>query len=350
MPVPLTEIARWINGEISGDSTITIDGLAKIEEASTGKLAFIANPKYVKFINETQASAVIVGKDFPETSHTIIRVRDPYYSFLIVAQKFYQKPQVLAPGIHPTAIIGPDTEIGANPSIGAYVVIGGQCKIGANVSIHAGVIIDTAVSIGANCTIYSRVSIREQCQIGNNVIIHNGAVIGSDGFGFAPMDGIYHKLPQMGIVIIEDDVEIGANTTIDRATMGATIIKKGAKLDNLIQIAHNCEVGSNTVIAGQAGFSGSVKIGSNAMIGGQVGCVGHITIGNGAKIGAQAGVTKDVPPGTMISGYPAREHIRAKREEALIQRLPELLKRLKELEAKVAALQEKPDKNSSEPL
>lgn len=341
MPVPITEIARWIQGEVSGDSTVTIDGLAKIEEASAGKLAFIANPKYAKFINDTRASAVIVGKDFPETGHTVIRVRDPYFSFLLVAQKFYQKPQVLAPGIHPTAIIGPDTVIGDNPSIGPYVVIGGHCKIGANASIHAGVIIDTAASIGDNCIIYSRVSIREQCQIGNNVIIHNGAVIGSDGFGFAPMDGIYHKLPQMGIVVIEDDVEIGANTTIDRATMGTTIIKKGAKLDNLIQIAHNCEVGSNTVIAGQAGFSGSVKIGANAMIGGQVGCVGHITIGAGAKIGAQSGVTKDVPPGILVSGYPAREHMRAKREEALVLQLPELVKRLKAMEKKIAELQEK---------
>ena len=341
MKVNLAEISRWVGGTVDGDDSIEITGLGKIEDASSGELSFIANRKYASYISKTAASAVIVANDFPKVAKTVIRTKDPYFAFLQIAKKFYSSVETVEPGIHPTAVVGEGAQIGVNIAIGALVVIGRKCRIGDRVRLHPGVVIEDEAVVDDDSHLYSNVSVRERCRIGKRVIIHCGAVIGSDGFGFAFEGGKYHKLPQMGIVVVEDDVEIGANTCIDRATLGETIIRKGAKLDNLIQIAHNVEIGEHTAIAAQSGFSGSTKLGKLVKVGGQVGCVGHIKIGDRSALGAQAGVTKSVPEDMYYSGYPARPHMKAKREEASLAKLPELIKRVRQLEAEVERLRSK---------
>ncbi|UCE05797.1 MAG: UDP-3-O-(3-hydroxymyristoyl)glucosamine N-acyltransferase [bacterium] len=335
MKLSLAEIAELAHGDLEGDSTINIHGVAKIEEAGPGEITFISNPKYAKYIEKTNASAVIVSNDFPMAEKPIIRTKNPYFSFLKVLKVFHPPLVSIVEGIHPSVIIEQTTQFGANVRIGAHVVIDKNCRIGDNVTIHPGVVIGQEVAIGNNTVIYANVVLREQVRIGDNVIIHSGTVIGSDGFGFAREGQQYHKIPQVGTVIIEDDVEIGANCTIDRATLGSTIIHKGAKLDNLIQVAHNVEIGENTVIAAQTGISGSTKIGKNTMIGGQVGFVGHIEIGNNTTIGAQSGVSKSLPADSVFFGYPARPIMQAKREEAALRKLPDLIKKISNLEAKI---------------
>jgi len=335
MKFSLAEIAELVQGDLEGESSVAIHGVAKIEEAGTGEISFISNPKYAKYIETTNASAVIVSQDFPDTAKPIIRTQNPYISFLTVLKIFHPTYESIAEGIHPSAIIDETVQIGENAKIGSCVVIDRNCKIGNNATIHHGVVIGREVTIGDNTIIYANVVLREQVRIGNNVIIHSGTVIGSDGFGFAREGQQYHKIPQVGSVIIEDDVEVGANCTIDRATLGDTIIHKGVKLDNLIQVAHNVEIGENTVIAAQTGISGSTKIGKNVMIGGQVGFVGHIEIGDNTTIGAQSGVSKSLSPNSVYFGYPARPIMQAKREEAALRKLPDLLKKISELEAKL---------------
>lgn len=340
MAIKLSEIAAWIGAEIDGDESIEITGLAKIEEAQPGHLSFIANPKYAKYIDTTKASAVLVDKDFPSSNITLLRAENPYFSFLQCAQRFYHQAPQVAVGIHAAAEVAADAELGEAVAIAPFVFVGAQSRIGKGTVLFPGVFIGDHVEIGENCIIYANVSVREGCKIGNNCILHMGAVIGSDGFGYAFENGQYHKLPQMGIVVLEDDVEVGANTAIDRATMGETRIAQGAKLDNLIQIAHNVQVGEHTAIAAQAGISGSTKIGKYVMVGGQAGLVGHVEIGDQAKLGAQAGVTKSVPQGEFYSGYPARPFRTEMREQASLARLPKLLRDYKQLQARVEALEQ----------
>ena len=336
----LEEIARRIEGELHGDGSIRIHGAAKIDAAQPGEITFLANPRYKEFLRTTRASAIIVDRkiktDIP-LPHIV--VDDAYFRFLQIFLEFHPPREVLEPGIHPTAVIHPEAKIGKDVRIGAHVVIGRDCVVGDRTRILPNCVLMDGVKVGSDCLLYPLVSVREDCEIGNRVIIHNGAVIGSDGFGFAPHEGVYHKIPQVGRVVIEDDVEIGANCTIDRATMGETRIRRGAKLDNLVHIAHNVEVGEWTVMAAQAGISGSTKIGHHVMVGGQVGTVGHISIGNYVQIGAQSGVSKSIPDGEIVFGYPARPIMRTKRIEAVVNQLPELLKRVKELERQVEALQ-----------
>ncbi len=341
MVLSLAQIAELVQGTLAGDGAIPIHDVAKIEDAQSGELSFIANPKYAKYIDTTRASAVIVSQDFPETKCATIRVANPYFAFLKVLQTFHPPADTVAEGIHPTAVIGENTKIGHGSRIGAYVVIGRDCQLGDGVVIHPGTVIGPEVQIGERTIIYANVVIRERVRIGNRVIIHGGTVIGADGFGFAREGQVYHKIPQVGTVVIEDQVEIGANCTIDRATMGQTVLHKGVKLDNLIQVAHNVEIGENTVIAAQTGISGSTKIGSNAIIGGQVGFVGHIEVGNNATIGAQSGVSKSLAGDAVYFGYPAKPIMQAKREEAALRKLPELLKKIAELEARLAAVEQK---------
>ncbi|UCF65009.1 MAG: UDP-3-O-(3-hydroxymyristoyl)glucosamine N-acyltransferase [bacterium] len=335
----LKELASKVKGHIVGDSATRIHGAAKIDSAAEGELTFLANPKYKPFLDQTRASAVIIDQkmeyDLPLPA---IRVDDVYFRFLQIFLIFNPPKEILEPGIHPTAVIHPSAELGKKVAIGAHVTIGENCRIGDGTRILHGCVIMNNVEIGKNGLLYPLVSIRENCQIGDRVILHNGAVIGSDGFGFAPYEGTFHKIPQIGRVLIEDEVEIGANCTIDRATMGETVIKKGVKLDNLVHIAHNVEVGEWTVMAAQSGISGSTKIGHHVMVGGQVGMVGHITIGNYVQIGAQSGVPKNVPDKEIIFGYPARPIMRTKRIEAVINQLPELLKRIQKLEKEIEQL------------
>jgi UDP-3-O-[3-hydroxymyristoyl] glucosamine N-acyltransferase len=290
-------IAGFLNGEIVGNSDIKVNTIAKIEEGQPGALSFLANPKYEHYIYETKSSIVLVNKSFVPSAHigaTLIKVENAYDAFASLL-RLVDQARPRKKGIHPTAIIEATAKIGSDVFIGPYTYIGENCIIGDQCSVYPHVYIGDNTRLGNNCTINPGVKIYHDCIIGEGCIVHAGTVIGSDGFGFAPQsESEFMKIPQLGNVILEDHVEIGANVTIDRATMGSTIIRKGVKLDNLIQIAHNVEVGENTVMAAQTGISGSTKVGKNCMFGGQVGLAGHIKIANGTKIGAQGGILGDV--------------------------------------------------------
>jgi len=324
-----------------GNPDIRIGGLAKIQSATNGELTFLSNPKYEKYLESTKASAVIISKDQQSPNINHIKVDDPYLSFLEVLNLLYPVKDPDFNGIHSTAVISDTAIIGKNVQIGPNVYIGESVKIGDNSLIYPHCVFLDNVQVGKNCRLYPRVSIREGCRVGNGVIIHDGTVIGSDGFGFVPDGEKYKKIPQMGIVVIEDDVEIGANCTIDRATIGETIIKQGCKLDNLIQIAHNVEIETNTVIAAQTGFSGSTKIGKHVTIAGQVGVAGHIEIGDNVMLAAKSGISKSVPAGEVWFGNPAMEIMRQKKIGASLRHLPELSKKVNKLIKQLKELEEK---------
>ncbi|MCK4809830.1 MAG: UDP-3-O-(3-hydroxymyristoyl)glucosamine N-acyltransferase [Candidatus Omnitrophica bacterium] len=339
MKFTLGEIAKIIKGELVGDSTIIITGISGIKEAKEGDITFLANSKYYPLMRTTKASAVITSDETLDVDMPIIKAENPSLAFAkvlnLVAPNDINHPE----GIHPAAIIAKTARIGKNVAVGPYAIIEEEVDIGDNSIIYGGCYIGHHAKVGKNCLIYPNVSIRERIEIGDRVIIHSGAVIGSDGFGFATVKGVHEKIPQIGIVSIEDDVEIGSNVTIDRARFDKTIIGKGTKIDNLVQIAHNVIIGENCTIVAQAGISGSTTLGKGVILAGQAGAVGHITIGDGAIIAAQAGVTKSIPPFTKVSGYPAKPHDIAKRVNACVQRLPQLCKKIKELEAKIEKLE-----------
>lgn len=341
MNFPASQIAVLVNGKLEGPD-VTVSSFGKIEEAKPGQLTFFANAKYEDFLYNTRASAIIVNEAYhlrqPVTA-TLIRVADSYTAFATLLAKYEEIVRQQLKGIQEPSYIAKSASYGENVFIGAFAYLGEQVKVGNNSKIYPNAYIGNNVVIGENCTIHPGVKIYHDCRIGNHVSIHAGAIIGSDGFGFAPQaDGSFKKVPQIGNVVIEDNVEIGANTTIDRATIGSTIIRSGAKLDNLIQVAHNVEVGNSTVIAAQAGVSGSTKIGKGVMIGGQAGIVGHIQLGDGAKVNAQSGVSKSVEAGKAVTGSPAYDYTSALRSQAINRKLPELEKRVKELEALIKQL------------
>ncbi len=343
MQFPASQIALLINGRIEGDPSVAVASFGKIEEAQSGQLTFFANPKYEDFLYSTGASVIIINDNYelkqPITA-TLIRVPDAYTAFATLLSKYQEIIQQQLTGIQEPSYIARTASYGQNVFIGAFAYLGENVKVGNNTKIYPNAYIGDQVIIGDNSTIHPGVKIYHDCKVGNNVIIHAGAVIGGDGFGFAPQsDGTLKKVPQIGNVVIEDNVEIGANTTIDRATMGSTLIKAGAKLDNLIQIAHNVEVGKCTVIAAQAGVSGSTKIGNSVLIGGQAGLAGHLQVADGSKINAQAGLGKSLKtPGTAVTGSPAYDYSQAIRSQATARNLPEMEKRIKELEALVKQL------------
>lgn len=329
------QIATQLGGTIDGDPHIEVSELSKIEEAERGSLSFLANPKYTPYIYKTNASIVIVNNDF-ETSDsikpTLIRVENAYQAFSALLE-YYQSIKNNRNGVHPSAHLAADLSIPKEVYIGANVVIEENTVIGMNIQIHPNVYVSCNVIIGANCTIYSGAQILEDTVIGDNCVIHSGAVIGSDGFGFAPQeDGTYKKVPQTGNVVIEDNVDIGASCTIDKATLGSTIIRKGVKLDNQIQVAHNVEIGENTVIAAQTGIAGSSKIGKNCVIGGQVGIVGHITIGDHVQIQGQTGVITNIKSNTKLQGSPAIDYLGYNKSYVHFKNLPEIVKRINQIE------------------
>jgi UDP-3-O-[3-hydroxymyristoyl] glucosamine N-acyltransferase len=337
------EISFMLNGTVEGDALATVNQLAKIEEASAGSLSFLANPKYEQHLYSTNASIVIVNKDFVPAEPikaTLIRVDNAYSAFSVLLER-YNTIKLNKTGVEQPHFIHPSAQVGENCYIGAFAYIGSGVKTGNNCKIYPHAYIGDDVTLGDNVTLFPGVIVYFDCVIGSNVIIHSGAIIGSDGFGFAPKpDGTYSKISQIGNVVIGDDVEIGSNTTIDRATMGSTIIHKGAKLDNLLQIAHNVEIGANTVIAAQTGISGSTKVGDNCVIGGQVGLVGHLSIAKGSQIMAKSGINKNITQenkkwgGTpFFSGY--LENLRM---EVAASHLPALEKKILELEKVVAEL------------
>jgi UDP-3-O-[3-hydroxymyristoyl] glucosamine N-acyltransferase len=326
-----------LNGKIEGDPQTSVSSFGRIEQANNGELAFLANPKYEEFLYTTSASVIIVSDNLElkqPLDATLIRVADPYSAFATLLHHYQQIKTQQLQGIEQPSYISSTAKLGENVYVAAFAYIGDSTEIGKNVKVFPGVFIGNNVKIGDNSILHPGVKVYHDCKVGQNVIIHSGTVIGGDGFGFAPQgDGTYKKVPQIGNVVIEDNVEIGSNATIDRATIGSTIIKSGAKLDNLIQIAHNVEVGNNTVIAAQAGVSGSTKIGNNVQIGGQAGVVGHVQIADGTKINAQSGVSKSIKtPKTSVTGSPAFDYSSALRSQAVSRNLPELEKRIQELE------------------
>jgi UDP-3-O-[3-hydroxymyristoyl] glucosamine N-acyltransferase len=340
MQFSANQIAEIISGKVEGNGEVLVASFGKIEEAQAGQLAFLANPKYEDYLYTTKADVIIISEDqilkTPLTA-TLVRVPDAYSAFALLLRQYERLLAQQLVGIQQPSYIHPSVTTPDDIFIGAFAYIGENVKLGAGVKIYPQVYLGNNVVIGDGVVLHPGVKVYHDCVVGNKVVIHAGTVVGGDGFGFAPQpDGSFKKVPQMGNVIIEDYVEIGCNTSIDRATIGSTIIKKGAKLDNLLQIAHNVEVGNNTVIAAQAGVSGSTKIGNNVMIGGQVGIVGHLTIADGSKINAQSGVSKSMKtPNTAVTGSPAYDYTAALRSQALMRKLPELEKRIKELEEKL---------------
>jgi len=338
----LGELADVVGGVVDGDGATVISGVAGIREAKAGDITFLSNPRYEEFVHTTHASAIIAARGGIKHAIPAILVDDPYLGFVKVLGLFAKQKEILyEKGVHRTALVDPDVEIGQDVSIGPYCQVNRGAKIGPNTRIFLGGYIGEDVTIGNDCLIYPNVTIREGCEIGHRVIIHPGAVVGSDGFGFARNGEVYQKIPQIGKVVIEDDVEIGANSTVDRGTTGVTRVCQGSKIDNLVQIAHNVVVGKNSVLAAQVGISGSVELGEGVVMAGQVGCVGHITIGNRVVAGAQSGITKSIPDDTTVSGYPAREHRIAKKLYGDTTRIPEMRKRIRELEKRIEELQKR---------
>lgn len=343
MQFTAAQISILVNGKIEGNAEVAVTSFGKIEEAEQGQLTFLANPKYEEFLYSTRASIAIVNEGYElrqTVTPTLIRVADAYSAFAQLLGKYQEMVTQQMKGIQQPSYIASSAKLGTDVFVGAFSYIGENVKIGANTKVFPNSFIGDNVTIGENCIIHPGVKIYHDCILHDHVIVHAGTVIGSDGFGFAPQaDGSFKKVPQIGNVVVEDHVEIGANTTIDRATMGSTCIRSGAKLDNLIQIAHNVEVGESTVIAAQAGVSGSTKIGKNVMIGGQAGLVGHIQIADGSKINAQSGVSKSMKePFSAVTGSPAADYTSALRSQAVFRNLPALEKRVHELEELVKQL------------
>ncbi len=334
------QIADFIGGKIEGDSNATVNTFAKIEEGEKGAISFLSNPKYTHYIYDTLSSIVLVNEDMvfdKPVSTTLIRVANAYECVAKLLQ-MYEAAKPKKKGIDPLASIAKSATIGKDVFVGAFACIGENAVIGDNTIIYPHAVVGDGVKIGDGCLIYPNVTIYEGCHIGNRVTVHAGTVIGADGFGFAPNAEGYDKIPQIGIVTIEDDVEIGANTCIDRSTMGSTIIRKGVKLDNLIQVAHNVEIGENTVMSAQVGIAGSTKVGSWCMFGGQVGLAGHITIGDKTFLGAQSGVPGSIKGNQTLIGTPPMEPKAYFKSQAIFRRLPEMYKQLNELQKEIEKL------------
>ncbi|MEA3485729.1 MAG: UDP-3-O-(3-hydroxymyristoyl)glucosamine N-acyltransferase [Candidatus Aerophobetes bacterium] len=328
----LEELAKLVQGKVKGDKKVRIYGVGSAEDAKEGQITFAVSDKFLNKASESQASAVLVPSGIKEFPKPVIQVKNPRLAFAKVLELFAPQAQRFS-GVHPTAIIGRNVKIGKDVVTGPYVVIGNETKLNDNVYLSTGVYLGNRVIIGKDSFIHPRVSILDGTVIGKKVIIHSGAVIGSDGFGFIRKeDGSYHKIPQIGRVVIGDEVEIGANVTIDRATVGETRIGAGCKIDNLVHIAHNVTLGKNVIIVALVGVSGSSTLGDGVVLAGQAGVTEHVKIGDNVIVAAKSGVTKDIPPNSFVSGFPARPHSEQKRIKAIINHLPDLLKRIKRLE------------------
>lgn len=339
--ISLQEIAKLVGGVLEGNAQEKIGKVAEIEHASAGEITFCANPKYQKFIETTHASCIIVNTDTQVSRRdiSVIRVADAYAAFMQVQKHFAPPAPKIFAGVHPSAVVASTANVAKSVSIGAHAFVGENAVIGENVVIHPNATIGDGVEIGAGSVIYPHVTVYYGCKIGSKVTVHAGTVIGSDGFGFAESSGAYEKVLQLGIVVIEDDVEIGANCTIDRATIGETHIKRGCKIDNLVQIAHNVAVGENTIIVAQSGVSGSTKLGKHVILAGQAGVVGHIELVDNVVVTAQSGVSKSLMKPGMYMGSPAREYHTALRSEATQRKLPELIEELNRLKERVKEIE-----------
>ena len=340
------QIAEFIQGTIVGDENATVHTFAKIEEGIPGAISFLSNPKYTPYIYDTQSSIVLVNNDFvpeKEVKATLIKVNNAYES-LAKLLNLYEMSKPKKTGIDPLAYIAPTAKIGENVYIAPFACVGDNAEIGDNTSLHPHATVGSGAKIGHDCILYPNVTVYHDCRVGNHCILHAGSVVGADGFGFAPSPEGYEKIPQIGIVVLEDNVEIGANTCIDRATMGATIIRKGVKLDNLIQIAHNVEVGSHTVMASQVGIAGSTKVGEWCMFGGQVGVAGHIKVGNKVNMGAQSGVHSSIKDGEALIGTPPMPLKGYFKSSAVFRKLPEMYLELNSLKKEIEELKKQLNK------
>lgn len=338
-PLQLKEIAQWVGGRVIGDDRTLIRGLCGIREAKAGDLTFVANARYLHLLKTTRASAVIASKEVAQAPIPILQTEDPSLAFAKLAALMGLESQRHPRGVSPKAVLGKGVRLGKGVALQAYVVVEEGAEIGDRTILYSGCYVGHQARIGNDCLIYPNVTIRERVQIGHRVILHAGSVIGSDGFGFVTTQGVHHKIPQLGTVVVEDDVEVGANVTIDRARFGKTVVGKGTKIDNLVQIAHNVVTGTNCILVAQSGISGSTTLGNNVVLAGQVGIVGHITIGDNVMVGAQAGVSKSVPPDTRVWGYPAKEHSQAKRIHAAVSRLPEMVKAFQQMRRRLETME-----------
>ena len=340
------QIAEYIQGVIEGDENATVHTFAKIEEGIPGAISFLSNPKYTHYIYNTESSIVLVNKDFvpeKEVKATLIKVNNAYES-LAKLMTLYEQSQPKRTGIDPLAYVAPTAKIGKDVYLAPFACVGDNAEIGDGTELHPHATVGRGAKVGKNCILYTNCNVYHDCRVGNNCILHSGCVIGADGFGFAPSPEGYEKIPQIGITILEDNVEVGANTCIDRATMGATIIRKGVKLDNLIQIAHNVEVGSNTVMASQVGIAGSTKVGEWCMFGGQVGLAGHIKIGNKVNLGAQSGVPGSLKDGQALIGTPPIEMKNYFKSSVLFKKLPDMAAELNSLKKEIEELKKQLNK------
>lgn len=334
------QIAQFVQGVIEGDENATVNTFAKIEDGKPGAISFLSNPKYTHYIYDTESSIVLVDKSVElekPTKATLVRV-DNAYECVAKLLQLYESMKPKKTGIDSLAFVSPSAKIGENVYIGAFAYIGDNVVIGDGCQIYPNVVICENAKVGNDCLFYPNVTIYHDCHVGNRVTLHAGSVVGSDGFGFAPSENGYDKIPQIGIVTIEDDVEIGANTCIDRSTMGSTYVRKGVKLDNLVQIAHNTDIGANTVMSAQVGVAGSTKVGQWCMFGGQVGIAGHITIGNKVFLGAQSGVPSSLKDDQTLIGTPPMEKLPYFKSQAIFQRLPDLYKQIRKLQKEVDEL------------
>ena len=335
----LADLAARLGCRLEGDGAIEIARVASLEEAGPGDVTFLANPKYAQAAQQTRASAVILAEDAPAVPCAMLRASQPYRSFA-EALMVLGRDERPAPGVHPTALVAPDARLGAEVSVGPFVVVGGGAEIGDGVVLHPHVVVGPGARIGAGSVLHARVSVRERSILGARVVVQVGAVIGSDGFGFVTdPDGVHHKIPQQSRVVIDDDVEIGANTTIDRPAVGETRIGRGTKIDNLVQIAHGVKIGSNVLLAAQVGIAGSTRVGDHVVLAGQVGVAGHLTIGDRARATAQTGIPNSVEPGALVSGYPAIDNREWLKASAIVRHLPELRKQVRDLLARLEALE-----------
>ncbi len=335
----LKELAALVGGEFEGDGNLKLTGIASLEDAGEGDITFLAEKKHASRLLVSRASAAIIPLGMPSPAKPVIRVANPYLAYAKI-QAFFQHHPYVARGVDSRAFLGDGVKLGQDVSIYPFAYVADGCRIGARAVLYPGVYLGEAVEIGDESTLYPNVVVMGGCVIGKRVILHPGTVIGSDGFGFARDGSRYVKIPQVGIVVIEDDVEIGANCALDRAAMGRTWIGRGVKTDNLVQVGHNVSIGEDTILVAQVGIAGSTRVGNRVALGGQVGVVGHIEIGDGAMIGAQSGVAQDVSPGQVLSGSPAFAHREWLRAQAVYQKLPEMKRSLTELEKKIKKIEE----------
>ena len=337
------QIAEFVGGRVEGNEDVAVSTFAKIEEGHEGALSFLSNPKYTHYLYDTRSSIVLVNDDLVlerPVETTLIRVKNAYEAVARLLQ-LYESMKPKKTGIDPLASVAPSAQVGKDVYIGAFAVIGEGAVVGDGTQIYPHAVVGDGVTLGSQCLIYPNVTIYQGCRLGSGVTIHAGSVIGADGFGFAPNQEGYDKIPQIGIVVIEDNVEIGANTCIDRSTMGQTVIHKGVKLDNLIQVAHNCEIGENTVMSAQVGLAGSTKVGAWCMFGGQVGLAGHITVGDRVNLGAQSGVPGSIKENQTLIGTPPMEPRSYFKSQAVFRRLPEMYKELEALKKEIEELKKK---------